>query len=410
MIDRQNPAWRTRLTQLGLTAALLAGGLGAARALHADELFLQGGVIEGRVLDETRDAVKIETPSGVLLVPKSAITRQVPGVSRLERYAVQRGTGMLTASRHVELAEWCQGEGLQRLATQHLEEALSVDPTLPEALQAAGYVRLGQLWLYTGAPASKDDQAAVRAELMVQTLITGWFRRVRGIQQNYFRDDDPDRPAHVGRQYLAALDAPLAIPAACRALGDADADQRIALTQLLGESAGQDEALLNLLLLSVFDADAQVRRAAALELGRAGDERCVALLQAALRSEVEVLVRRSAEVLGVLRAESAIEDLIAALVPPDPGPGVLTAQAWLDQAEAELATPMLIPLDDEPVQRAPRIDLPQFDRTLDALTSTDRQPLGGLRSEVQDALILITDENFGFDQQAWREWLQQRGD
>ena len=272
---------------LAVIASTFAAGSPFARA---DEIYVKGGLIEGRVLDESGDGVKLETPSGLLLVPRSAITRRVRGASRLEMYALERAKyqGTLQAHQHVELARWCREQRLSALSEQHLEAALSLDPQLPAALELAGYVRLGDLWLYTGPPVSPQAQRreADQVDKIVAALENGWYRRIRGLEDSYLSGKNPDRSFAAGRHQLLALEEPLVIRAACRAFGNAEVPLRVLLAQMLS-GFEQDEAGLNLLLLVLFDPSAEVREAATLELTRREDERPARLLRLGLRCSGE---------------------------------------------------------------------------------------------------------------------------
>lgn len=374
---------------------------------RADEIYVKGGVIEGRLLDETRDGVKIETPSGQLLVPRSAITRRVEGASRLELYALERGKyqGMLQADQHVELVRWCRQQRLSTLAEQHLEAALSLDPQAPETLELAGYVRLGDLWLYTGPPvlAQAQRRQADQVDKIITALKNGWYRRIRGLEESYLSGKDPSRSFSAGRHQLLALGEPLVIPAACRAFGDADVPLRVVLAQMLS-GFEQDEAGLNLLLLVLFDPSVEVREAATLELTRREDDRPARLLRLSLRCSAETLLLRAAVALGIMRERDAVADLIAALTVEGAVGAPVTPQQLLDDILAAHPTPLRVPLDDLPVELPPQPRIPGFKSMFQEMVDEVGTPSGRLRSEVQDALILITGENFGFDLEAWEEW------
>ena len=374
---------------------------------RADEIYVKGGIIEGRVLDETSDGVKLETPSGLLLVPRSAITRRVKGASRLELYALERAKcqGTLQAHQHVELARWCRAQRLTALAQQHLDAALTLDPQLPEALDMAGYVRLGDLWLYTGPPVDLRDQRhrADEVDKIVTALENGWHRRIRGIEDSYLSGKNPDRSFAAGRHQLLALDEPLVIRAACRAFGDADVPLRVLIAQMLSGFA-QDEAGLNLLLLVLFDPAAEVRNAATLELTRREDYRPARLLRLGLRCAGEDLLLRSAVALGIMREDEAIADLISALTVESATEPPLTPQQLLDEILAAYPEPLLVPLDDVPVELPPEPRIPGFKALFRELVAAPEASSGRMHSEVQDALILITGQNFGFDVEAWKEW------
>ena len=160
-----------------------------------------------------------------------------------------------------------------------------------------------------------------------------------------------------------------------------------------------------LLLLVLFDPSVEVREAATLELTRRQDDRPARLLRLSLRCSAETLLRRAAVALGVMRERDAVADLIAALTVEGAAGAPVTPQQLLDNMLAAYPAPLRVPLDDVPVELPPQPRIPGFKHLFQEVVAEAGTPSGRLRSDVQDALILITGENFGFDLEAWREWL-----
>jgi len=386
--------------------ALLLAGLAAAGVVRGDQLFLsQGGSIEGQVIEETADALRVRTATGEVDVPTLIVVRRERGPSRFEAYLALRDASPLSLERHLELARWCGDQRFEELALAHAREALSLDPTHEEARQMAGFVRLGDVWLdasidgRTGAVVQRDRR-------IVEQLVNGWHRRVRAIHDDFLtgtRRESRDVPT--GRQMLAALRSPLAIPAACRFLyADAPEVRRI-LTEYLG-GFDEDLASLNLVAIALLDDDADVRSAAAAAIKRRHDARNVDVFRTALRCDVDEIVRRAAIVLGRLGDRAAVADLIDALPTDASATSRLTLRAVFDAAAAAFGRPVSVPLSDTTLPYAGGIALPDFSRTLEAAAARAAAPTGRHRSEVQEALIAITGENFGFDVRAWKDWLR----
>ena len=66
---------------------------------------------------------------------------------------------------------------------------------------------------------------------------------------------------------------------------------------------------------------------------------------------------------------------------------------------------MMIPIGAVPITRPPTIALADFKRRVEAVAALAGPGVGPFRSEVQDALIALTGQNFGFDVATWRDWI-----
>ncbi len=381
---------------------VVVSALLAANPSEADELHLRKSVIEGDIVAETAHAITIETLSGELLVPVSVVTRRVIGPTRYDRYLIERDRASLTPARHLEVAAWCREADLPDLARHHVDAALEAEPQNEAALRAAGYVQLGGLWLKAGASRSVSAPNADTAAL-VERLVEGWAPSFTSIRDQAFAAGASGKDAAVGRAALRTIRSPLAIPSACRALGGGGVESRQALAEFLG-TFDDDVALLNLFVLALMDPHAPVRGAANGELLRRADGRMTLFLRMALRCEVETMVRRSADTLGRLGDKSAVDDLIAVL-PAGGIPGTpMSLRELFGQLETMLSQPTLVPLRARPFEYTPIVAVPGYGRNLvDMGRDTTRAP-GGFRSYVQDALIAITGENYGFDIAAWKDW------
>lgn len=372
------------------------------RVVEADELRLSKAVVEGRVIEETSHFIRIETVSGVLTVPLNAVSRRARGPSRLERYAEQRDRDPLTPGRHLELAAWCRSVDLDSLARDHIDAALAADPQNHDALRAAGYVQLGDVWLAAG-PSTRKAAANDKAPALVEELLAGWHKYIRSIREHHFSNGADSRTFTKGQVRLLLLREPLVIPAACRVLGESDDRARVVLAEMLG-SYGQDAATLNLLVMALLDASPEVRQAANTQLTRRSDRRMGLFLRQALHCELETILRRAAESLARLGDRSAVDDLIAVL----PTTGLLGrqigAEELFDQVQAMFTQATLVPVGNEPFEYPASIAFPSFRRRIAALEAQNQPPTGAFRSYVQDALIMITGENYGFDLAAWHDW------
>ena len=224
----------------------------------ADEIHLTGGgMIEGIVLADSADGLRIQTPSGQLVVPAGIVARRVTGPTRWTRYQRELAREPLDAPRHVELASWCDACGLEHRRQEHLAEALRLDPTLPDALRESGYAPVGDVWIQVVPPPSPADLEranVTRREQqinVIRQLIRGWQLRVRELVAE-------------DRDQVLALTDPLTLPALCAVLTEQQVRCPAAGNLLVKLLAGSDTdtAALNLFVLALLHDDSDVRLAA----------------------------------------------------------------------------------------------------------------------------------------------------
>lgn len=403
-----NPALRVPLCAAAFRRAAVILAI-VALPLRADELHLTGrGMIDGKVIEESSEAWRVETASGVLDVPGLIVARRIRGPALIEQYEIERGAEPLTVARHAALARWCLDHKLHGLALDHIRAAFEGDPLSEEARRLAGYVWLDGLWLKTAnSPLDGYSDGGEGGSIIIEQLVNGWFRRISVIVDAFLTGADRrTRGFGAGRDQLLALRAPLAIPAACRLLGAGDAAVRLLLVEYLGLHR-DDGATLNLLALTLVDDDAEVRLAAAGELGRRQDARALEILRHGLQCDLDEMVRRAAAALGAIKDRSAVPDLIKALPVNGTVPPAQTLASLFEEAIARFDEPTAVPLNDGVMAFPAAIFLPEFRRRLEAFAAAAPPPAGRHRSEVQEALISITGANFGFDAAAWSEWLRQ---
>ncbi len=383
---------------------------GAQMTALADRLLLGGGgVIEGRLVSEDRNTLRIAGFMGELDVPTLIVVRHLAATSLLEQYETLLGTGPLDAGRHAALAAWCLDEKLPTLARQHLDEALRLDPSHPQARRLFGYVRIGDAWLKTAEPPSAPPKAADDDARVIEQLRAAWHRRIHGLRDAFLREgaERGGRTFDAGREQLLAIRAPLAMEGACALLGDEGGRTRILLTEHLAKFE-DDAAALNLLAFCLLDPDLDVRVAAADALAVRNDPRVEEFLQRALRARVDDIVRRAAVALGRLKSLAALDDLVTAL----PTDAFATERRSLGdlmrEAERTFSAPINVPIDDRLAHAPSRIALPDWVRRVEQIEASAVPPTARNRSEVQEALIALTGENYGFDADAWRDWMRRQ--
>lgn len=375
-----------------------------ASMTRADEFQLSKGKVEGELVRETNSFITIRTRTGTLDLPSDVVVRRTETPSLLDQYQQRRGDDSLSAAQHADLARWCHENRLAEQSAEHVAEALKLDPDQPTARRLAGFAKAGGVWLKVNDapyPPIKQESKNDNAEVILDTLRRGWMKRIKLLHENLNKETPEAREA--AREQLATIEAPLAIPILTQRFAAESTDRRLLLVELLGHFP-QEQATLDLLMLSLFDPVRQVRESAAAALKQRGDGKVCGALKMTLQSRSDLFVRRGAQVLGWIGDRSAAPHLVNALADGSSATGGQRLRAWFAKIEKRFDQPTDVPLPDGVVHISPAVSVLNPGSTA---TAWDREAksAAGLRSEVQDALIAITGQNFGFDVEGWREWL-----
>lgn len=389
-----------------MAAFVLAGALPA----RGDLFHLRdGSVVDGKVVGEGRDIVKVKTAQGVVTVQRSQIERREALPPPWERYVDEKKKHPDTADGHFELAMWCRKHGMTKQMKDELKRTIELDPDHADARRELGFVRKNDRWVKSRTAAGPGRPGAVGddEDRLARQIITSWFIKVRAIRTG--RLDGPDRdelhPLFIeGRKQILAIKDPLALPALAGILSGGSESTRTLLVEALSKFP-QDEATMNLLVVALFDPSPQIRRAAAVELIPRKDERVVMRLIDALASDEEQVLRNAATALGVLKAEQAVEPLIPRLEYKTRGPVSVPRNVYFDDVFRDFRRPTIIVIDGRQVVHVPyEICALGPGSVIGTYWTTEIQTISVYRTEVQEALIAITGTNFGFDANAWRAW------
>ena len=331
-----------------------------------------------------------------------------------------------TAKDHFALATWCREHGLADQARDHLRAVIERDPGFAPAFRELGYVRVGPAWLdvqrrrpqpvtpttqpsnpTTGPDRSDPDPAAARAAAradLQRELITDWVIRVKSIRKTYLEPGETlrrERSWAQGRKRILAIRDPMALPALTRVLSAGGRAQRRLLVESLA-GFEQDSATMNLLALTLIDADPQVREAATLELLTRSDKRIEDQLRSALHSDEETIIRRAGSALGLMKSRAAIPDLIAALrADRRVTVRVPVRRLWTGLRTAySTGSGVIVP------GSGPVIGVVAAGRPFYPTWTRSHRTLTIYRTEVLEALAAITGQRLGFDVEAWRRWVR----
>jgi hypothetical protein len=228
-----------------------------------------------------------------------------------------------TPAAHVELAKWCQAQGLADRAQKHWEEAIARDPECAEARAALGYVKRNMQWVPAGekapaaAAAAADPPEAPPAAPQDPTFLQRRGALVREIQeifsQHLLSKDAATRAE--GRQKLLQIRDPAAAEPIARILATGDDNtRRLACEALAGIPGDEAARLLTKIVLS--EESEEVRRSAIAALASRGEGAGLTQLTNALNGAPKVL-DRAAYALGEIGDLRAAPALITHLKTPE---------------------------------------------------------------------------------------------
>ncbi len=315
---------RIRLTLIVLGSTTVA-------TARADRILLRGGgEIRGVVLPAGPDSdgptrVLTATSSRPLELQPSQVVRIVEEPDDpLHEYLKKSPSTAANGPAQVELAEWCEANGLTGPALIHYQNAVDAAPDNAIARKKLGHIYHNGVWmtsteqkkaqgliLYKGRWLSPDEKRAVELQEGFASSQQGWMRRLTELRRQWMGPDAGPRGA--AEAELATLSDPAAAAPLVRVFGSDSEAVRVRMTQWLAAIPGDGsrEQLIQVLLNEQSDT---VRQAALQELDLRKDDETIPRLIQALRSKDLRIVSRAAWALGTMGAEASISNLISALV------------------------------------------------------------------------------------------------
>lgn len=401
-----------RLRRLSIVIAVLAVALIATVSVNADIIHTKAGdSYEGELIEDIGTAYHVRTRLGVSTVKKKDIERIEKKPSPWAEYRKRRKACKNTAEAHYELALWCDENGLTTERRDELEHAIKINPNHEPSRAALGFERNARgEWEEPKVQRSAASRARRERQIeqrRIEKIITEYHVKVRAIHDGRMspkRRNVTREKFMKARATLLEMDDVLAIPALTNVLSEGTTAARLVLIEALSQF-DHDDATMNLLVLSVLDGSERVRRAAARELRRRDDPRVVDRLRDALESDEENVIRNAATALGEMKANETVADLIAHLSIKKMGTVRLTRPVYLGQIYGTFGGPTHIVRGGQIVRYDPvDIGVVGSGHIIGTDTGFVREPVAVYRTEVQEALIAITGQNFGFDEQAWLKW------
>lgn len=387
-----------------------------ASAGRADIFTLvEGGKVEGDVIEEKDETLRVRTTFGIVDIEKDRIAKREASLTPWAEYDRQKAATPKTAAGYHALAQWCRKHGLPNEQRENLERVIKLDPNHKAARTALGYKKKDGKWARPQkrsapklTPAEKEAQHRAREEdKAVRKIISEYFIKVRAIYRGRLAGDEvvaASEKFRDGRRQILEIDDPLAIPALTRILTEGNAATRSLLVEALSQFT-VDEATMNLVVVALLDPAPPIRAAAAEALDKRKDDRIVAELRSALAGDEEFIIRHAATALGTLKAKAAVPDLISVLSVETVQPVRVCLPVFLDDIYDTWGGWSQYRCGSRVLWHQPQyIGVIGPTYPMGEVFYTEYQVVSIHRTEVQEALIAITGKNLGFDEAAWKAW------
>ncbi len=394
-----------------LLIAALVGCLWASSA-GADIFHMKwGATIEGVVLEVSDDAYRVRTPVGVIDLDKEDVARIEKSPSPWQEYKRRSHAIPNTADAHYKLALWCEERGLPSKRVKHLKIAVQLDKDHAAARDALGFEKKDGDWIrksMANAPTEEELEKRRREqeeEKLIQERIADWFVKVRAVHNGRLAKRPPgSKQFKAARDFILSIDDPLAVPAITSVLSTGNEPTRRVMIEALSQF-DDDEATMNLIVAALLDPSSDIRREAAIELYERKDERIVDRLRQALWSDEEFVLRNAATALGLMRADAAFEDLVAVLSIEKLATVPITRPVLLGGIYTTFGGGCRLRCGGRFIRYWPRrIGCMVDGSMIGTVTHYETHYMSIFRTEVQEALIAISGQNFGFDENEWLDW------
>lgn len=390
---------------------LFACVFAAASTTFADILHLKdGGQIDGKIIEQSASQYRVRTIYGTIAVATASVERVEAATSVFDRYDGKLKEAGDSADNQTDLGIWCKDNGLRSEARKHLARAIELEPDHPRAHEALGHARVDGKWIEPAAtpPASRPTTRKAEPEDDEQQLISQtqfrWARQIRAVRTNYLNAVDAKLIAE-GRKRIAAIRDPLAILPLVQILSEGNLSCRETLVDSL-KRFGEDESTLNLAALALLEREDGLREAVVGELVRRRDPRVDSQFRKALSTDNDEVIKRAAAALGALRCEPAVPDLIERLTALRRKTVEVPIPAYFGSMAEEFGPRGTISLGGH-VKYRPVIGVGTAGAFVRLETAMQKRDVTVFRTEVQQALVAITGENFGFEADEWRRWYQE---
>jgi len=388
------------MKRLAIGAILLGIGLAGGRPAAGEEFVLvTGGRVLGKLLnpDESpREHFAIRLPNGSKLTLSAAQVQEVhPTRPEALQYEQMRRRSPDTVEGHWALAEWCGKQGLKQQREEHLKRIIELEPDHVPARHALGYSQIQGEWKtqeqhmlehgyrhYKGRWRTTQEIELLERKRKVELAQKEWFQKINRWREWLGTDRDPE-----GRAAILGITDPYAGPALARLLEEDPVYQaRVLYVEALA-GIGTPAARRVLAERSLADPVSEVRLSCLDFLEKTGDPDVVAYYVSQLKHKDNRVVNLAAVALARMKDLSAVGPLIEALVTihkfkitKPGGPGSMTTTFGTGPGGSGAPGGLSVGGGSKII----------------------KQPIAN--QSVLDALILLTGQNFSFDQRSWRYW------
>jgi hypothetical protein len=291
------------------------------------EIFLlhHGGKIEGALLNRHEHAstvYRIGIRGGHIELAKDRVADVIVQLSDQFEYEQVAPTYADTIQAQWALAEWCRERNLRKAREVHLRRILELDSDHVPARLGLGYMHVGGKWVTREKRLQDAGYEFYRGRWRVVQEIE-LLERSSKLQQNQnewraklkrMRIGLTTNTASKSYQQITAIRDPHAVLAITDALqSEPNQNVRLLYVEVLG-AIGAEQAIQSLVVLSVDDADAEIRMAALEQIERLAPPGVAIVYIGLLRNENNRRVNAAAFALGRLGDHTAIGPLIEALV------------------------------------------------------------------------------------------------
>jgi hypothetical protein len=398
------------------------------RAARADIISLRnGGEIRGELLDDAKskargEPVTIRTLTGATV---AIIRSDVDAVVRrrliVEEYETRRRALDDTTEAHWDLAEWCRQKSLPKERETHLLRVVELDPEHTQAHRALGHIHNKGKWAsrdevmtsrgfvkYKGKYVLPQELEMILKEERVTDSEKSWFRRVKTLH-TWLDSDHPERQSEA-LAALRSIKEPDAVSALARTFKAVPNEpQRLLYVEILSHIDGE-RPLQPLILQSLWDESEDVRKAAIRSVRNKDIDKAMPAYLRGLKNGLNLIVNRAGAALGELGNQTAIPNLIDALVTrhtytllvPDTATGFGTNGTMTGPGGQPVLPPdveLMLAAGQLPYGVQVQQFSPAPPRMKEIPVEKDEE-----NPAVLDALTSLTGENFGYDEPAWRKW------
>lgn len=391
-----------------------------AEVASADTIKLtSGSTIRGQILEEKSSGdtivIKLQAGNAEVTIGRSQIQEVIREKDPIQEYEAVKGQFQDTAEDQFTLAMWCEAHKLAKQRKLHLERVVELDPDHERAREKLGYIRRDGKWLtssewnearglvrFNGRYVTPQQKEILEQKKRQDDEEKEWHQRVK-LWKGWMTGNDPSR-ARTGEDRLRSIEDPSAIEAIVGHLGKDNAEAiRVLMCEILKNVPG-DQAAMELFKRSIIDVSPNVRWAAIDALVEREDEKAVRWYMGQLKTDNNTVIRRAAEALGALGDASAVPALIDAVVTKH-------KQLVVHQGSTSFMgtqTPSVVDFEAVVAPGAvafrPVIGYQAQGFGISA-PSQEIVTVPVENEEVRQALVQLTDEDFGFNQAAWRSWL-----